>query len=224
MPQWQDGGFEKPKFHPGEHLSMALEEFGPFRAFWCLPWEAFLQVLKRMFDMCNWKVAPQTVARHWATKSVMHYRDPKRGAWYTDEVVADADWAHEGEPLQTLIRGSELLRALLPSCPLQAARPISRVTRGPDDLKRGDWVVWRQPDSPARVGKVEQMMQCLRPGEAFSFVRMWCAQCKEIHEDEVNSIMWAVLGDSKQKALVSFEKVHIDVVVRSVCSSREEFI
>ena len=53
---------------------------------------------------------------------------------------------------------------------------------------------------------------------------MWCAQCKEIHEDEVNSIMWAVLGDSKQKALVSFEKVHIEVVVRSVCSSREEFI
>ena len=44
VPQWQNCGFEKPKFHPSEHLEEQLEEFGPFRAFWCFPWEAYLQV------------------------------------------------------------------------------------------------------------------------------------------------------------------------------------
>ena len=40
VPQWKDGGFEKPKFHPGCHLGEALEEMGPFRGFWCFSWEA----------------------------------------------------------------------------------------------------------------------------------------------------------------------------------------
>ena len=47
--------------HPSmvyEHLSAALEEFGPFRGYWCLPWEAYIQILKRMFNMTNWKAAP----------------------------------------------------------------------------------------------------------------------------------------------------------------------
>ena len=43
VPQWQDCGYEKPKFHPSEHLAEQLEEFGPFRASWCFPWEAYLQ-------------------------------------------------------------------------------------------------------------------------------------------------------------------------------------
>ena len=28
VPQWQNGGYEKPKFHPAEHLAAALDEFG----------------------------------------------------------------------------------------------------------------------------------------------------------------------------------------------------
>ena len=44
VPQWQNGGYEKPKFHPSQHLEEQLEEFGPFRAFWCFPWEGYLQV------------------------------------------------------------------------------------------------------------------------------------------------------------------------------------
>lgn len=63
VPQWQSG-YTKPKFHQAEHLAQALEEFGPFRAFWCMPWEAFVQVLKRMFDLCNWKTAPYAVCKH----------------------------------------------------------------------------------------------------------------------------------------------------------------
>jgi hypothetical protein len=52
----------------------------------CMPWEGFLPILKSMFLMCNWKSAPYTVGKHWAAKSVMHYRDPARRSWYVDEV------------------------------------------------------------------------------------------------------------------------------------------
>ena len=222
VPQWLNAGYEKPKFHPAEHLAAALDEFGPFRAFWCMPWESYLQILKRMFNMCNWKSAPWTVATHWATKSVMHYRDPARGTWYTDKVVSESDWTCD---LSSLARGSQMVSALLQlGEPLQSVRPISRVTRGPDEVRRGDWVVVRQANSPARAGKVEQMMQCLAPGGAFSFVRLWCANVKEVHDDEESCVMWADLGDSRKNMVVSFEKVHVEVVVHSVCGTRDEFI
>ena len=55
----------------------------------CMPWEGFLPVLKHMFGMCNWKSAPYTVGKHWAAKSVLHYRDPARCSWYKDEVRQD---------------------------------------------------------------------------------------------------------------------------------------
>ena len=35
---------ERPKHHFQEHLPAALRMFGPFRGFWCMPFEAFLQV------------------------------------------------------------------------------------------------------------------------------------------------------------------------------------
>ena len=38
VPQWQDAGYEKPKFHPSAHFSEELAELGPFRSYWCLPW------------------------------------------------------------------------------------------------------------------------------------------------------------------------------------------
>ena len=49
---------------------------------------------------------------------------------------------------------------------------------------------------------------------------------KEVHDDETSCVTWAASGDSRQKMvrLVSFEKMHVEVVVRSVCSLRDEFI
>jgi hypothetical protein len=37
-------GLERPKHHFQEHLPAALRMFGPLRGFWCMPFEAFLQV------------------------------------------------------------------------------------------------------------------------------------------------------------------------------------
>ena len=41
--QWQNNGYEKPKFHSSVHFAELLDEFGPLRASWCFPWEGYLQ-------------------------------------------------------------------------------------------------------------------------------------------------------------------------------------
>ena len=260
VPQWQDAGYEKPKFHPAAHLGESLDEFGPFRAFWCMPWEAFLQVralptrtcapslsascrtsshwptaprrafaqvLKRMFDMCNWRSAPHTVCIHWATKSVMHYRDPARGSWYTDAVKAESEeagWAYDVEAIAHRSPGG-LAAALvqLQETP-QAVRSIVSVTRGRDEVCRGDWIVVRQVGVDPIAGEVKEMMQCIAPGSAFSFIRMWCTNCKPLREDELSGVMYALSAASAGRMLVRFECMQVEAVVRSVRSGREEFV
>ena len=216
--QWK--GYEKPKLHPGSHYAETLDELGPFRAVWCFPWEAYLQVLKHMFNICNWKSAPYTVAVHWATKSVMHYRDPKRGSWYTDFVEASAEWAHHSK------QDSELLAKLVEMNEVpHVVRPLRSVKRGPDDVRLGDWVAVRKPGATvARVGFVEQMLQCRMAGAPFSYIRVWCSKCKELHEDPVTGILYSNSGESSQGMVVKFENMQVEVVVRSVCEARDEFL
>ena len=187
--QWQDQGFEKPKFHPGIHLGDVLEEFGPFRAYWCPPWEAFLQPLKRMFLMTNWKSAPYDAAVNWATKSVMHYRDPSRCAWHEDVVNATTEFA----PL-TSVPHSPIVRALqtMPGQQPYAVRFLCSFNRGPDEVRNGDWLFMQQAgDCEAIVGVVEQMLQATFLHQGFSVVRLWCAQCKKVHLDELGRIIAA---------------------------------
>ena len=180
-----------------------------------------------MFNMTNWKAAPHTVARNWATKSVMHYRDPARGSWYTNEVDANSEWYSD---VESLAKRSRLIRALVSTAAdatlsdLRSARFLRRVTRGRDEVKCGDWLVMRQQGMPARVGRVEQMAQCNMRGVSSSVIRLWCEQSKKIHDDLESSVMWAAQGDSEQCLLVSFETVYVEVVVRSVRATRDEFL
>ena len=44
VPEYFD--LDRPKHHFLEHLVRALLDFGPFRGFWCMPFEAFLQVCR----------------------------------------------------------------------------------------------------------------------------------------------------------------------------------
>ena len=37
-------GLERPKHHFQKHLAKALRNYGPFRGFWCMPFESFIQV------------------------------------------------------------------------------------------------------------------------------------------------------------------------------------
>jgi hypothetical protein len=85
---WKEG-YTKPKMHLMEHLS--VKTHGPFRAYWCMPWEAFLQILKRMFEMTNYKSAPTSVATFWLVRAIQRWRNPARTSWHEDTVEASSE-------------------------------------------------------------------------------------------------------------------------------------
>jgi len=211
VPQWQDGSYEKPKFHPALHLEVALEEFGPFRAFWCMSFEGHLQPFKQMFRMCNWKSAPHAVGMHWATKSVMHYRDPGRGSWYTNQVVPTADFT---DGITALSQQSPLIGALVRSGEApQSARPVRKVVRGPDEVRLKDWLIVREANEPPRACRVESMMECVPQSAGFSVVRMWC-QSTQVNDDSGTGSTWAPLNTIARWVVLKFEAVHVQLVSR----------
>ena len=210
VPQWQDRGFEKPKFHPAIHLAVALDEFGPFRAFWCMSFEGYLKVLKPMFKMCNWKGAPTSVAKHWATKVVMHYRDPARGSWFTNYVSPTSEFSADMEALaeqSPMIAALEKGRMRLP----HSARSLKKVVRGPDELRSGDWIISRQPGKPARACHVQSIMEFMHHGASFSVVRLWCLT-RPVVDDAESGETRAALDSEQRWQMLNFESVHVQVV------------
>lgn len=216
VPEWQDGGYEKPKMHLFHELSSAVAEFGPWRTFWCMPWEAFLQVLKKIFEGTNYVNGPLSVGRFWATKAVLQYRDSKRAAWFTDSVESDEDFTVD---LAMLAVSSPLAAALLQEPPERrpySVRHISSVTRERECIMREDWVLVQQ-DGVRVVGLVRDMMECLIQDEegVHSVVRFWCEACVEPRTGELGE-MWAPPPRTESAMLVAFEDTQVTVKTRIV--------
>ena len=209
MKVWQDNGFEKPKFHPSHHLAESLEEFGPLRGFWCMSFEGYLKLLKPVFKMSNWKDAPTSVASHWITKAVMHWRDPLRGSWYTNHVYPTSEYSTD---MENLAKQSPLIAALVKKgkAPI-SARSLKKVVRGPDELRREDWIIVRQLGKPSLACRVDSIMECMPRGGNFSVIRLWCAGVP-VSDDPVTGDMWANLDPSPPRYLLNFESVHVQVV------------
>ena len=174
-----------------------------------------------MFEICGWKSAPTTVARNWATKSVMHYRDPARGGWYTNHVEPSSEFTSD---LRARAITSPLLTAIRSCEALSSVRSLRTVTCNGDPVKVGDWAVVRQVGEQTQVGRITEMMECVRPGEVFSFIRVRCEMCKTVNDDEMTGAVWAASGESNEAITVSFEKVHLEVVMRSVTPVRDELV
>ena len=117
-----------------------LERFGPFRCYWCMPWEAFLQILKRMFNMTNYKSAPLSVANLWSLKAALALAHGPRSNWHED-VTVPAGPLLFGEALRNTT--SVILRFILDQDnggDVTAARLLRSVLRGPEEMKVGSWV------------------------------------------------------------------------------------
>jgi len=218
--QWQDEGYEKPKFHPASHFAETLADFGPMTASWCYPFEGFLKPLKHMFRMSNWKCAVYDVAVNWATKSVMHYRDPARGSWHQDEVCATSEYV----PLNCVsVAGSWIVRALQKvDEPPYSVRFLSSFSRGPDEVRLGDWLLLQQSDS-STIGRLDSMVQATYPSQGASLVRLLCTQCKTMNMDEAGC-MWTKVDSASRSLLVWLELMQVRVVSRTVSGEREEYI
>jgi hypothetical protein len=207
-------GRAKPKQHSFRHLSDALAEFGPWRCFWCFPWEAFLQVLKRMFEMTNYKSAPYTVGVFWATKAVMHYRDRRRVSWYEDSCeLASVDLLTN---LIELSATSPLIAACLQQpLTLCAVRMLKSVTRGPNSFHNGDWVLIQQGDT-RRLTRIADMLQAhvLRDQQYVIVIRLWCVGRVEPHTN-TDGRMWGDKPSNDDVMLVCLEDLHVSVVTRN---------
>jgi hypothetical protein len=223
VPEWQDGGYEKPKMHLLHELGQALAEFGPWRSFWCMPWEAFLQVVKRIFDGTNYNNGPFAVCTFWAAKSVIRYRDSKRRSWYTDSIESDEEFSLD---LPRLAVTSQLAAALLqepPELRPYAVRHASSFTREREQIDRGDWVHVQQDETQV-VALVRDIMECMLETEqgVHSVIRIWCVGCVEPHVGS-HGEMWAHEPPADNAMLVSLEDVLIVVKTRVVHAQHDVY-
>ena len=189
--------------------SQVLGELGPFRHFNCLWGEAYIQILKAMFRMTNWKSAPYDVAVHWATKSVMHYRNPNRGSWYEDSVTPSTEFYYDLKSLK-----SPLADALIQTEPyIHALRFVSQLRRGPDVVRLNDC---------SMSARVDSIAQITRSDSSASYVRLWCAQPRTVSVDAEFS-QWSERCDSLHPMLVKLETTQVRAVTCDVQSTRYVF-
>lgn len=173
--------------------------------------------------MTNYKSAAYTVGTFWAAKAVMHYRDPRRRSWFEDSVSPDDAPFHTDVPafsthsplVQLMIREQEL-----PS----AVRMIQSVTRGPDTVRSGDWVLVQQ-DHTNMVGQVKSMLQALidQDGQVARVVRLLVAHAAQPSAGSYN-VMWSAIAPEYSACLVSLECVHVTVVRSTVVDERRKYI
>jgi hypothetical protein len=192
-----------------------------------MPWEAFLQPLKRMFDACNWISPPLSVCEMWATKAVMKYRDPSYAAWVEDSVVASGDYEHD---VCKKARDWPFLQHMLDGehAQVNAVRSLNAVQRGKDDLRVGDTVLIEQLEETPKVARIAHMVQlvCVSTPHAEaearqygSRIRMWCTDGHEaaLNDDGIASVDIHASGCCM---IVRLELAQITVVVSSVSSDR----
>ena len=83
VPQYR--GYERPKHHFLSHLPAALHRFGPFRGFWCMPWEAFLQLIKRMLECSNFRNVAYFICNFWSMMTALRLSTGTRDQTTSDQ-------------------------------------------------------------------------------------------------------------------------------------------
>ena len=215
--QWEDYG--KPKFHLGEHFGEVLGELGPFRHFNCLWGESYVQVLKAMFRITNWKSAPYDVAVHWATKSVMHYRSVKRGSWYEDVVTPSSEFHFDLKALQ-----SPLANALLRSeHSVRSLRFVSEFRRGPETVCLNSWIIAEMPDVHSISARVDSIAQVTYSDTSASYIRIWCTQARRLFVDD-EFTQWSERDCNASKYIIKLEDAQVRAVMCNMNSSHYVFV
>ena len=169
-----------------------------------------VQVLKKMFDMTNYKSAAYSVGNFWAMKAVMHYRDPRRRSWYEDSVEPDEEFLTD---IKEVASQSTLLRLVMTGGEAPAAvRMLTSVSRGPDTVTVGDWVVVQQGET-RHAGRVKGMLQAVVTQElrVVRVVRMLLAHVTGCSEGALNEL-WSEVAPDTSVSVAKFEYVHVTLV------------
>jgi len=217
VPQWK--GRWKPKHHLGDHLAQALGEHGPWRAFWCMWGEAFLQYLKHLFNMTNYRGAVHTVATTWAATAKQRYRDPKRVLWHQDAVEALPD-SEEFKTLQEMSMSPAMAHGVGGDTP-SALRPLGSFSRQGVTIQRADWVmVTILAEDLTVVGRISEILQlhvCLDT-RTTAVVRLLLEHVVKPVFDASDMVTVTTTGESNC-LYVPLECAHVSYMCREVCGS-----
>ena len=107
----------KPKHHTLIHLMKYLDLYGPFRQMWCMPFEMFLQLLKKYCEMSNFQTVPYSVLRKWALSRALKQSGP--GAQTSSMLEIESKLGQINRSLPLLISLLNLsCAAVVPTCEL----------------------------------------------------------------------------------------------------------
>ena len=208
-------GCYKPKHHLPDHMDESLTEHGPWRAYWCMWGEGFLQYLKRLFEMGNYKSAPHTVSTLWAALAVEHYRSPQRTSWYSDTVSAchdgDSEDAFQTQELLTPPITPLMKQACAPDCPL-AVRHLSSFTRTHVTIASHTWVMV-STGGVTVVGRISEMLQLQvqRDEHTTSVVRVMLAHVSLPVFNDQDAITLSTL--SSHYMCIQLESAHVTLML-----------
>ena len=211
--------YRRPKHHQLRHLKKYLVLFGPFRFYWCMSGEAFLQRLKRLLEMTNYQTAPQTVLTLWAQQRVLRrhpsYRHDSDPITYAGNLLVGLELVDQVQTSQLLSHALTMQDHLN----LTSARYVRCFKRDMIEVQVGDWVMVssvadRHVQHIARV--LEMAVLTVASG---SWIRMWCGRVDcPVHENSAAMIV-TPKNYRFRPMMVCLERVNVTVLS---CHEREE--
>ena len=200
-------GLEKPKHHMALHVVRDIERNGPPRGFWCMAFEAFNQVIKKMFNKSNYKSAAVSVADFWSMRSARTFRLGRAAEWFQDSACAASELTCD---VTRMCEGSDMVSA---ACSgedrVVAARQLHSFTRGSVAVKVGSWVqcecVQTGERQLMRVGELVQVFSADR-----WVIRMLGLDCMPAPEERNGAWMSVHERDlTGESMMVDVEEMHL---------------
>lgn len=213
--------YSKPKHHTLRHLRKYLEAWGPFRQFWCMPFESFLLLLKRMLESTNWLTPAFDMANGWAQRRELLLAQDGGIAEYR---FTASTLLLSGLALQEMEANSRIAAAVRQNEPhMTALRLLSSLERGSLQIAAGDWVLVSSPEH-SLIGNIAQMALVLRSDGA-TLVRIWCTEVYStagVHE-HADGMMRMAITNSPACMLVNFETSEVQLLSCTNVGAHLEF-
>jgi len=172
-------GFEIPKHHIIKHLSKYLDLYGPFRQSWCMPYEAFLQLLKSMFNMSNYLNAPMAVIRLFAARRAAQLTSTDNS---DSALSTPSSERFDRSALVNAQQHSVLLQHALSQpdhASVHAGQFLRSFRRGTQQITTGSWLLVSSGAARA-VMRVAEIVQFWVTGNCF--LRLWCEQVRHVSQ------------------------------------------
>ena len=170
-------GLERPKHHFLTHLVAALLRFGPFRGFWCMPWDAFLQLIKRIISCSNYINPAYFIVNFWSMMTGLRIVNGGPRIDFEDQLVASSTVSYD---LQHAARSSRLFQACLlrqDTSLVYAFRHIRMFTRGSVEVRAGTWIL-ASANGMSVIGRIDECMELMVPG--MSLLRMFMSEVRHV--------------------------------------------